>query len=290
MHAFKQVDVFCSTGFSGNPVAVVLDADDLSLQQMQEIARWTNLSETTFVQRPGVDGADYRARIFTPKEELPFAGHPSVGTAHAVIEAGLVSTVSGVLMQECGVGLVRLDIAHGNKGQKVFVTSPEPGFSEIPRDIEPALEQILGISIPRDANPVVIDVGPKWLTLCLPHESMVKELLPDMNLLAKFSEQNGITGFNVFSLVDDSDVSVRVRSFAPAEGVNEDPVCGSGNICVAAHLMQNDRLLLAGRCYTASQGQEIGRNGRVFVRVSEESGAIAVGGYCETRISGEIAI
>ena len=290
MHHFRQVDVFCREGFSGNPVAVILGADDLELGQMQAIARWTNLSETTFVQKPSEDEADYRIRIFTPQSELPFAGHPSVGTAHAVLEAGIVEPNASQLVQQCDAGLIRLEVVNANNERDIFVTSPEAKVKSCNQDAAAGLESVLALEFGRQENLLVIDVGPSWVTVELGDETTVRSLSPDMSGLAAWSRQQGVTGLTVFAMTADVDYRVCVRSFAPAAGIDEDPVCGSGNICVAAHLVHSGRLATVGPSYTASQGKEIGRNGRIVVKISDDSGAIAVGGQCVTRICGQIDI
>ncbi len=290
MNRFMQVDVFSSTRYSGNPVAVVFDADKLSVNEMQTIARWTNLSETTFVQSPTDRDADYRVRIFSPQAELPFAGHPSVGTAHAVIEAGLIGSTATNIIQQCGAGLISLTVEGEGTNRKIFVTSPKPTFKPLPVDEERGLGSLLGLPSIEGSSPLVIDVGARWLTLELPTESTLRNELPSMGAIVDLSDQYSLTGLTVYALVDDENFQVCVRSFAPAGGVQEDPVCGSGNVCVAAHLHQSGRLELVGSRYTASQGREMGRDGYVTVQVSAGGEEISIGGRAITCVSGHIDI
>jgi len=276
--AFQQVDVFTTVPFRGNPVAVVLEGDELSSAAMQSIASWTNLSETTFVCAPTDARADYRLRIFTPRRELPFAGHPTIGSAHAVLRHGLKPRAAGRLVQECGKGLVDIKI----DGERLLLALPEPQFRE-PAPSELALV-VEGLRISRAdvRRASIIDVGPVWFTLELPSGDAVRALAPDMGKLTALSSA-GITGANVFGLyAPGSGSDLEVRSFAPGDGVPEDPVCGSGNGCVAA-LVRRDRVLQA-RTYVASQGRCLGRDGRVTVQF--DAGTIWLGGGAVTCVEG----
>ena len=277
-HAFQQVDVFTAVPFQGNPVAVVLDGDELSGAAMQSIAAWTNLSETTFVCAPTDRRADYRLRIFTPRRELPFAGHPTIGSAHAALRHGVKPRTEGRLVQECGKGLVDIQI----DGDRLFLALPEPQFRE------PAPPQIASVADGLRIGPAdiqrasIVDVGPVWFTVQLPSGDAVRALAPDMAKLATLSSM-GLTGVNVFGLYPPgAGADLEVRSFAPGDGVPEDPVCGSGNGCVAA-LVRRDRVLET-HAYVASQGRCLGRDGRVAVRF--DGGTIWLGGHAVTCVEG----
>ena len=256
---FKQVDVFTSVPFKGNPVAVVLDGNGLSTEQMQIIANWTNLSETTFVCTPTNPQADYRLRIFTPKSELPFAGHPTIGSAHAVLESGRKPKTAGRLVQECGRGLISLKV----DGDRLFLDLPKPVVEDISSSRSAELAEALGIPEKNVRAKAAINVGVAWLTLQLADAETVRELQPDQARVRELSR--GVAGVTVFGLASDGDQQdLEVRSFAPAEGIPEDPVCGSGNGCVAV-LVRQERLL-AKQSYTAAQGRRMGRDGRVEVK------------------------
>ncbi len=275
---FQQVDVFTAVPFKGNPVAVVLDGDALSSAAMQAIAAWTNLSETTFVCAPTDPRADYRLRIFTPRSELPFAGHPTIGSAHAALRHGLKPRVEGRLVQECGKGLVDIKI----DGERLLLALPEPQFREPTAPQLAAAAHGLGIAASDIRCASIVDVGPVWFTLQLASGDAVRALAPDMATLAALSPI-GITGVNVFGLYAGGVGShLEVRSFAPGEGVPEDPVCGSGNGCVAA-LVRRDGVLNTST-YVASQGRCLGRDGRVTVQF--ESGTIWLGGHAVTCVEG----
>ena len=278
--AFQQVDVFTKTPFKGNPVAVILDGQGLSTAEMQAIANWTNLSETTFIE-PAVDpAADYRLRIFTPLAELPFAGHPTIGSAHAMLRSGYVSKRVGVLVQECGKGLVELRI----DGERIFFRLPAPVFTT--PDVQQVADVAAALRIAPTAieRAAIIDVGPVWFTVQLSDARAVLNLNPDMAAIEALS-RSPVTGLNVFGFHnDDAPADLEVRSFAPADRVPEDPVCGSGNGCVAA-MIQRDKLMVR-NSYVSSQGACVHRDGRIDVRF--EDGAVWVGGQAVTCIEGSL--
>jgi len=280
--AFQQVDVFTQVPFKGNPVAVVLDGDAVSSEQMQSIAAWTNLSETTFVCAPTDPRADYRLRIFTPRRELPFAGHPTIGSAHAALRHGLKPRAPGRLVQECGKGLVDVKI----DGERLLLALPEPQFREPTMAQVAAVADGLGVMAADIQRAAIIDVGPVWFTVQLVSGAAVKALAPDMGKLAALNPI-GITGVNVFGLYPTgAGADLEVRSFAPGDGIPEDPVCGSGNGCVAA-LVRRDGVLNA-RTYVARQGRCLGRDGRVSVQFDD--GTIWLGGHAVTCVEGLLQI
>ena len=260
---FAQVDVFTDKAFLGNPVAVVIGADGLDAGTMQRIARWTNLSETTFLLKS--TKADYRLRIFTPRQELPFAGHPTIGSAHAALESGFVGRKKR-LVQECGAGLIELSVEDDGR---IFLRGP-------PAKTERIENQIPSIPLTPARAVVKIDVGPVWVVGEVSDAAALAALKPDMTALAEWSDALRVTGTTVFAASGDSLSSIHVRSFAPAHGIPEDPVCGSGNLSVAAYLKVTGQLSRFGKDYSARQGMEVGRDGRVSVRVHEEF--IEIGG------------
>ena len=280
--AFQQVDVFTAVPFKGNPVAVVLDGDAVPSAEMPSIAAWTNLSETTFVCAPTDPRADYRLRIFTPRRELPFAGHPTIGSAHAALRHGLKPRTPGRLVQECGKGLVDIRV----DDERLLLALPAPQFREPTGPQVAAAAEALGITTADLRRASIIDVGPVWFTLELAGGDAVRALAPDMGRLAALSPI-GITGVNVFGLYPRGDQSdLEVRSFAPGDGVPEDPVCGSGNGCVAA-LVRRDRVLNT-QAYVATQGHCLGRDGRVTVQFDD--GTIWLGGQAVTCVEGSLQV
>jgi PhzF family phenazine biosynthesis protein len=275
MLRFKQVDVFTARPFMGNPVAVVIGAEALDTAAMQRIACWTNLSETTFLLKS--TKADYRLRIFTPRMELPFAGHPTVGSAHAALESGFVSSKK-TLTQECGAGIIDLSV----EGTKIFLKSPEAGVS--PYENEKMLRSLNGTV----KNLRQVNVGPVWIVGEVESAAALAALAPDMGALAAASDEAKVGGVTLFAKSGDKESAIHVRSFAPAHGINEDPVCGSGNISVAAYLQKTEKLAAIGSSYVARQGMQLGRDGRVSVRVTQKG--IEIGGDAVTCVDGTIAV
>ncbi len=273
--AFKQVDVFTSVSLKGNPVAVVLDADGITAERMQAIANWTNLSETTFVSAASEPGADYAVRIFTPKSELPFAGHPTLGTAHAVIEAGMAAFKNGKIVQQCAAGLVEVSKTETGLSFRL----PHYAFEAAP-DVD-QLTAALGEGAIK-GEPAIVNVGPRWVIAELMSAETVAQLSPELPILAAYDRRHGTTGLTVYAEAADGDIVV--RSFAPADGIAEDPVCGSGNGAVAAYRLRAGQIV-GNSSYSASQGRQIGRDGCINVRTDGED--IHVGGDCVTVISGE---
>jgi PhzF family phenazine biosynthesis protein len=280
---FQQVDVFTKAPFKGNPVAVVLESGGLSTAEMQAIAGWTNLSETTFVGPPADPSADYRLRIFTPRAEIPFAGHPTIGSAHALLRHGLVPKRAGNLVQECGKGLVELRI----EGERLFLKLPVPAFTSPDERQRAEAAAALGVAPTGIERAAIIDVGPVWLTVQLRDGAALARLKPDMAAISALS-RGTVTGLNVFGFYANGDpADVEVRSFAPAHGVPEDPVCGSGNGCVAAFIQREK--LLDRASYVSSQGRCLHRDGRVEVRFAAD-GTIWLGGHAVTCIEGGLIV
>jgi PhzF family phenazine biosynthesis protein len=279
--AFQQVDVFTRVPFKGNPVAVVLDGDQVSQEEAQAIARWTNLSETTYVCAPTHPEADYRLRIFTPRSELPFAGHPTVGSAHAALGHGLKPRTPGRLVQECVKGLVSLRI----DGDRILFALPANTHREPTAEQRATVADALGIAASDILRASIVDVGPVWFTLQVAEARTVIALQPDMGKLAAFAPA-GVTGVTVFGqYAKGSPADLEVRSFAPSHGIPEDPVCGSGNGCVAA-VIQRDRVMALSR-YVAAQGRCLGRDGRVHVHYADD-GTIWLGGSAVTCVEGTL--
>jgi PhzF family phenazine biosynthesis protein len=286
---FKQVDAFTARAFFGNPVAVVLDGDGLSTEQMQRIAAWTNLSETTFVLKPTIGGPAYRLRIFTPEHELPFAGHPTIGSCHAIVEAGIVEPLDGQLVQECGAGNLPLRISGAGADRWIQVEAPEAVLvGEFP-ELAHALSAALGRRIAA-TPPTAFRNGPIWLFVRFEREGDLASLAPDMSALAKLSLAHGVGGVAAFSFVDRGEFAVHIRCFAPAFGVPEDPVTGSANAALPAYLAHHGLLERVGREYLATQATELGRDGRVRVRVLDARGRSEIGGQAVTVIDGELRI
>ncbi|HET8565697.1 MAG TPA: PhzF family phenazine biosynthesis protein [Solirubrobacterales bacterium] len=273
--AFRQVDVFGGGPCSGNPVAVVLGAEGLSDGEMQRFARWTNLSETTFVLPPAGSGADYRVRIFTPALELPFAGHPTLGTCHAWLEDGGEARDPEAIVQECDAGLVGIR----RDGDRLAFAAPPPLHSG-PASEEEAARVAAALDLdPAEMLAVEwVDNGPGWIAVLLESAERVLELQP-----RRLDFDLGAVGFHP----QGAEAAIEVRAFFPLDGVAaEDPVTGSLNASVAQWLLGSGRLSAP---YVATQGSAIGRAGRVHVD-QDEDGTIWVGGRCETVLEGTAAL
>ena len=272
---FRQVDVFTAEPLLGNPVAVVHDAEGMSDEEMQRFARWTNLSETTFLLQPTDPAADYRVRIFTTETELPFAGHPTLGSAHAWLEAGGAPAGDRVV-QQCGVGLVELR----RDGGRLAFAAPDlirsgPVEDGLIGEIADALRlrrtDILDIAW--------ADNGPGWVGVRLASAEQVLALRPDH---ARLPVDVGVVG----PYPDGAECAVEVRAFVPhAAGIAEDPVTGSLNASLAQWLAGD----VLPASYVAAQGTVIGRRGRVHVH-TDERGTIWIGGDTLTTIHGTVAL
>jgi PhzF family phenazine biosynthesis protein len=270
--AFAQVDVFTAVPYLGNPVAVVIDADGLDDDAMAAFARWTNLSETTFLLPPTDPTADYRLRIFTPGRELPFAGHPTLGSAHAWLASGGRPRGGSELVQECGAGLVRI-----RRGERLAFATP-PLVRSGPVEPETLQRIVRGLRI--DAGAIVdsawVDNGPGWIGVLLGSAAQVLALQPDWAALEGLNV--GVVGPTA-----GGETAVEVRAFAIDAGVVEDPVTGSLNGSLAQWLIGTGRLPAS---YVSGQGTRVDRAGRVHVTAAD--GEIWIGGDCVTCITGTV--
>jgi PhzF family phenazine biosynthesis protein len=288
---FKQVDVFTSVPFKGNPLAVVFDADTLSADQMQAIAHWTNLSETTFLLKPTDPTADYRVRIFTTHGELPFAGHPTLGTAHALLESGYQPKQPGKLVQQCGVGLVELQPVHEDSGGMHAAwafAAPPARIAPLPEQQYAALSMALrSDAIDFSAAPSAVDNGAPWLVVRVNSARDCLALEPDAAALARIVQSVGTHGLAVYGPHEaggPATFEVRCLMAGGAVGVGEDPVTGSANAALAGLLSAQN--LRPGASYTARQGTALGRAGQVFVRYDDTKGKTWIGGASVTVVDG----
>jgi PhzF family phenazine biosynthesis protein len=309
---FKQVDVFTATPYLGNPLAVVLDGADLSTAQMQHFANWTNLSETTFLLPPSPEGAaagaDYRVRIFTPASELPFAGHPTLGSCHAWLQAGGIPKANDEIVQECSVGLVRLR----RDGSRLAFAAPPLKRSTPDAALLAKVSAALGLQARQVIAAQLLNNGPTWLGLLLDSQPSVLQVSPDFAALKGLIPGAGVGIASVEAaphaplLIVRSNREARafgahaqdkpttaeaapevdVRCFADDIGVSEDPVTGSFNASLAQWLIADG---LARRAYLASQGSCLGRNGQVHIS-QDASGQVWVGGDSVTCIDGSVLL
>ncbi|MEV0310479.1 PhzF family phenazine biosynthesis protein [Nonomuraea fuscirosea] len=275
LRRFTQVDVFASGPYTGNPLAVVVDGEGLSTEEMRRFARWTNLSETTFLLPPTTPEADYRVRIFTVEAELPFAGHPTLGSCHAWLESGGRPRTEGRVVQECGAGLVR--IAATDAGL-AFQAPPLIRSGPVEEEFLDRIVASLGITRDDVVAAEWADNGPGWVGLLLKDAEQVLALRPET-----VPHDVGVVGPYPVG----SPVAFEVRAFFPAQGsMVEDPVTGSLNASLAQWLLRTGR---AEAPYVAAQGTVIGRAGRVRVSADDE-GEVWVGGDVRTCVSGQVEL
>jgi len=283
---FMQLDVFSHLPMKGNPLAVVIDGDGLDEATMRTFARWTNLSETTFLLPPTVPEADYRVRIFTPCRELPFAGHPSVGSAYAAIEAGLIDGSKTSLIQQCAAGLLPVTIERSGAKRMIHVQAPSARIHDVSADVHEAIAQAIHVR-PDNVSISLVDNGPQWWVCDMGEASRVRALKPDLRAISALSEQHGVIGVSVFGQEHGGIAKMAVRAFCPADDIPEDPVTGSVNAGIMALLAERGDTRY-GFDYVASQGREVGRDGYVQVKRDVASGAITIGGRCALVIRGEL--
>lgn len=288
---FKQVDVFTSVPFKGNPLAVVFDADSLDADQMQAIAHWTNLSETTFLLKPTDPAADYRVRIFTTGSELPFAGHPTLGTAHALLESGYRPKQAGELVQQCGVGLVELKAlpqAADAKPAGWAFAAPPARVTPLAEDRYAALAAALrSDAIDFSAAPCAVDNGAPWLVVRVNSARACLALDPDAAALAEIVHSVGTHGLAVYGQHEaDGPATFEVRCLMTGDGfgVGEDPVTGSANAALAGLLSAQQRR--PGLHYTVRQGSVLGRAGQVSVHYDDAYDKTWIGGPSVTIVDG----
>ncbi|WP_192871719.1 PhzF family phenazine biosynthesis protein [Variovorax sp. JS1663] len=298
---FKQVDVFTATPYTGNPLAVVLDSSGLDDAAMQSFAKWTNLSETTFLLPPTEPSADYRVRIFTPGGELPFAGHPTLGSCHAWLEAGGRPKTPGRIVQQCTTGLVPIR----NDGERLVFAAPPSRRTAPSPSLLAKVAAALGLKAQQIVAAQLLDNGPVWLGLLLTDADTVLALKPDHSMLKELGQKVGVAGIpardeepataliarsnreaRAFARTNAEDIALEVRAFAAPIGVEEDPVTGSLNASLAQWLIPEGHLPTR---YLAAQGQCLGRAGRVHVQRDDE-GQVWVGGNSVTCIDGKVTL
>jgi PhzF family phenazine biosynthesis protein len=280
--AFKQVDVFTATPYLGNPLAVVLDANGMSDDAMQHFAQWTNLSETAFLLTPVDDAADYRVRIFTPGGELPFAGHPTLGSCHAWLEAGGKPRSREFAVQECKTGLVRI---RREDSRLAFAAPPlkrsAPGAAMLPQ-----VAAALGLKASQVIAAQTLDNGPAWIALLLDNPQTVLKLSPDHVALKHLGVKVGVAAIYEGPADAANAPLLEVRAFAAASGIPEDPVTGSLNASLAQWLIDEGHLPAR---YLAAQGACLRRAGRVHIE-QDQRGQVWVGGESVTCISGTVSL
>jgi PhzF family phenazine biosynthesis protein len=282
---FIQLDVFTDRAGAGNALAVVLDGDGLDDEAMQRFAAWTNLSETTFLLAPTDPRADYRVRIFTPRQELPFAGHPSVGSARAALHAEIVQARDGMLVQECSAGLLPVRVGGNLERPRIAVRAPRARLRDVDAAEAAALDVVFDEATAGRRR--VVDNGPVWLLVPMAAAADVRALQPDFAAIGAICASAGCVGLAVYAHAKAADHELVVRAFCPNDAIPEDPVTGSANAAIGAALLVDGELARSGNPYRASQGRELGRDGIVEVSIDSD-GEAWIGGRCVIVIRGEV--
>ncbi len=284
---YVQVDVFADRPGAGNPLAVVLDAEGLDDDAMQAIARWTRLPETTFVFPATSDDASYRLRIFSPRREVPFAGHPSVGTAHAVLEAGLAAPRDGLLVQDGIAGKLPLRVTGDGPTRTIAVRTPRARVQEIARVDDPRLREALR-ELPLGAlPPALMDGGRRWWLAELANETALRGATPPWPAIAALAQATDSMGLCVFARSDDPVYYLAVRAWVGATGQFEDAASGAANATLAAWLTTQNALPSDSGFYRISQGREVGHDAIIELTVDGD-GDVWSGGRVCTVVSGDI--
>jgi len=278
---YLQLDVFADRPGAGNPLAVVLDAEGLDDATMQAIARWTRLPETTFVFAPTQAGADYRVRMFSPRREVPFAGHPSVGTASVVLDAGLATPRGGLLWQEGAAGVLPLAVRGAGPQRTLAVCTPRARVVEVAQAddarLAPALRGMSTGALP----PALMDGGRRWWLAELRDEACLRNATPDWDAVEKLAESTGTMGLCAFARADPGTAyDLVVRAFVGAPARFEDAASGAANATLAAWLHHNNRLPGRDGSYLVSQGREVGFDARLELRVDAEGDVWSGGHVC----------
>ena len=271
---FQQIDVFTSKPLMGNPLALVHDAQDLTDEDMARLARWTNLSETAFLLPATHPDADYRVRIWTPRRELPFAGHPTLGSCHGWLSQSIEPKAADFITQECAIGLVKIR----RDGTRLAFAAP-PLLKSGPVDTSTleAIAKALNISLSQIIDHQIVDNGPGWMALLLDSADSVLKIKPDLSALAPYKV--GVAG----PYPPGHDVQFEVRALGADAGGGEDPVTGSLNAGIASWFLKTG---IAPGSYAVSQGTALGRQGRLYVQ--QVNGQIWVGGQSLTTIEGTL--
>jgi PhzF family phenazine biosynthesis protein len=283
---YLQLDVFSARIGGGNQLGVVVDASAWSDAQMQAFARWTDLVETTFVLAPTTADASYRLRIFTPSREIPFAGHPTIGSAHAVLECGIAEPVDGGLIQECGAGLLPIRIEGDGDARNLFLQAPAARvLREDPRN-EPLLDAALAGAKRGTLPPAFVEGGRRWWIVEFADEASLRAWQPDHAAIGKLAAATDSLGVCAFARSESTDYEVVVRALPAGVGIVEDPASGAANGLIAAWIAHAEPDGALARGYRVSQGREIGHDAAIVIRI--EQGRIWVGGRTRTIVSGRV--
>ena len=284
---FVQADVFADRPGAGNPLAVVLDAAGLDDAAMQAIARWTRLPETTFVLPPTRPGASYAIRMFSPKKEVPFAGHPSVGTAHVVLEAGLAEPRQNLLLQEGVAGLLPLRVDRDAGVRRIAIRTPRAQLVETAEARGARLAEALDWLPAGALPPALMDGGRRWWLAEARDEASLRSALPDWDSIAALARATASMGVLAFARCHGQDYQVAARAFVGGPALFEDAASGAANATLAAWLALRDALPGSGGHYQVSQGREVGHDARLHMQVDAD-GEVWAGGQVVSVVRGTI--
>ncbi|MES2311493.1 MAG: PhzF family phenazine biosynthesis protein [Pseudomonadota bacterium] len=283
---YLHLDVFAATLGGGNHLGVVIGADDWSDQAMQRFARWTALVETTFLLPPTDPKASYRVRIFTPHKEIPFAGHPSIGSAHAALACGLAEARDGLLWQECGAGVLPIRVEGDGAGRELLLQSPGERVLDTGPAAHPLLPAALaGIELGQ-LPPALVDGGRRWWLAEVADEVSLRAWQPDHAAIGALAKASDSMGLCAFARSGHPDYQLVVRALPAGVGIVEDPASGAANGLIAAYIVHAEPHGALARGYQVSQGREIGHDARLIVRIDGTS--IWVGGRSHAVIDGTL--
>lgn len=288
LRRYLQLDVFADRPGAGNPLAVILDTDGLDDTAMQAIARWTRRPETTFVFAPTAPGASYRVRMFSPQREVAFAGHPSVGTAFAVLDAGLAPVVDGRLQQQGALGVMPLSVEGEGAARTIAIRTPKARVVEVAEPGDPRLAAVVA-GLPAGTLPAALmDGGRRWWLVDIRDEATLRGATPDWSAVADLAEATNSMGVCAFARAEAGhDYGLVVRAFVGANGRFEDAASGAANATLAAWLQLNRALPGRDGRYVASQGREVGFDARLQLRVDAD-GEVWSGGRVCTVVRGQL--
>jgi len=283
---YLQLDVFAASRGGGNPLGVVVDAREWTDTDMQGFASWTNLVETTFLLPPTNPQASYRLRIFTPSNEIPFAGHPTIGSAYAALHSGFAQAHDGMLMQECGAGLLSIRLHEANGENALFVKAPA---SRIVAAADPGalLRSVLASQALGALPPALVEGGRRWWVVEFADEAAVRRWQPDHAAIKALAVADNCLGVCIFARCANAPRELVVRAFPAGVGIVEDPASGAANGLIAAWIAQSEPAGALARGYRVSQGREIGHDASITVRIDDDR-AVWVGGTSDIVIDGTL--
>jgi len=288
---YLQLDVFSARIGGGNPLGVVIDAAAWTGERMQAFAAWTGLVETTFVLPASVVEASYRLRIFTPSREIPFAGHPTIGSAHAVLETGVAKAERGLIVQECAAGLLPIRVEGDGDARHLFVQAPAARVLREGIDGTPHLRAALGGAALGVLPPVFVEGGRRWWIAELADEAELRAWRPDHAVIGALAQTTDSLGLCVFARSATGTYDIVVRAFPAGVGIVEDPASGAANGLIAAWIAHAEPNGPLASGYRVSQGREIGHDASILIRVERngERNEVWVGGTTRTIVSGNVS-